>query len=92
MTDHTTIVYLHRALDTRFLGWTPMHCAAAEGHLVVFEFLVKEPDADLQAATFEGDMIEDVVEDEDLRQKVIGKSAPCFPPCSRNVVWLPDCP
>ncbi|KAK3808493.1 MAG: ankyrin repeat-containing domain protein [Benniella sp.] len=52
-------------------GWTPMHCAAAEGHLKVLEFLVKGPDADLQAATFEGEMIEDVVEDEEQRQKVI---------------------
>ncbi|KAF9363189.1 hypothetical protein BGX34_004693 [Mortierella sp. NVP85] len=52
-------------------GWTPMHCAAAEGHLKVLEFLVKDPDADLQAATFEGEMIEEVVEDEDQRQKVI---------------------
>ncbi|KAF9938275.1 hypothetical protein BGZ65_000120 [Modicella reniformis] len=54
-------------------GWTPMHCSAAEGHLAVFEFLAQEPDADLQAATFEGEMLEDVVEDEELRQKVIGK-------------------
>lgn len=52
-------------------GWTPMHCAAAEGHFTVLEFLVREPDADLQAATYDGEMIEDVVEDEDLRQKVV---------------------
>ncbi|KAF9192255.1 hypothetical protein BGZ51_006038 [Haplosporangium sp. Z 767] len=52
-------------------GWTPMHCAAAEGHLEVFEFLVKEPDADLQATTFDGELLEDVVEDDDLRQRVI---------------------
>ncbi|KAG0094905.1 hypothetical protein BGZ93_006569 [Podila epicladia] len=52
-------------------GWTPMHCAAAEGHLTVFEFLIKEPDADLQSATYDGEMLEDVVEDDDLRQKVI---------------------
>ncbi|KAF9131892.1 hypothetical protein BGW39_001196 [Mortierella sp. 14UC] len=51
-------------------GWTPMHCAAAEGHLEVFEFLVGEKDADLQAATYEGEFFEDVVEDEDVRQKV----------------------
>lgn len=51
-------------------GWTPMHCAAAEGHLEVFEFLVKGNEADLQAATYEGEFFEDVVEDEDLRQKV----------------------
>ncbi|KAF9171571.1 hypothetical protein BGX21_002356 [Mortierella sp. AD011] len=53
-------------------GWTPMHCAAAEGHLNVFEFLVAEPDADLQAATLDGELFEDVVEDEELRQKIIG--------------------
>ncbi|KAG0042473.1 hypothetical protein BGZ83_000415, partial [Gryganskiella cystojenkinii] len=52
-------------------GWTPMHCAAAEGHLKVFELLVQEPDADLQAVTFDGESIEDVVEDEDMRQRVI---------------------
>ncbi|KAF9209647.1 hypothetical protein BGZ49_002441 [Haplosporangium sp. Z 27] len=52
-------------------GWTPMHCAAAEGHLKVFEFLVSKPDADLQATTFDGELLEDVVEDEDLRQKII---------------------
>ncbi|KAF9303744.1 hypothetical protein BGZ74_003134 [Mortierella antarctica] len=52
-------------------GWTPMHCAAAEGHLTVFEFLIKEPDADLQSATYDGELLEDVVEDDDLRQKVI---------------------
>lgn len=49
-----------------------MHCAAAEGHLEVFEFLVKGNEADLQAATYEGEFFEDVVEDEDLRQKVTG--------------------
>lgn len=49
-----------------------MHCAAAEGHLEVFEFLVKGKDADLQAATYDGEFFEDVVEDEDLRQKVTG--------------------
>ncbi|KAF9999593.1 hypothetical protein BGZ80_003470 [Entomortierella chlamydospora] len=52
-------------------GWTPMHCAAAEGHLNVFEFLVTEPDADLQATTLDGELFEDVVEDEELRQKII---------------------
>ncbi|KAF8979026.1 hypothetical protein BGZ52_005335 [Haplosporangium bisporale] len=52
-------------------GWTPMHCAAAEGHLTVFEFLIKEPDADLQSATYDGELLEDVVEDDDLRQRVI---------------------
>ncbi|KAG0378831.1 hypothetical protein BGX24_002682 [Mortierella sp. AD032] len=51
-------------------GWTPMHCAAAEGHLEVFEFLVKEKQADLQAATYDGEFFEDLVEDEDLRQRV----------------------
>lgn len=51
-----------------------MHCAAAEGHLTVFEFLIKEPDADLQSATYDGELLEDVVEDDDLRQKVIGTS------------------
>ncbi|KAG0210889.1 hypothetical protein BGX33_004619 [Mortierella sp. NVP41] len=51
-------------------GWTPMHCAAAEGHLEVFEFLVKETEADLQAATYDGEFFEDLVEDEELRQKV----------------------
>ncbi|KAF9104852.1 hypothetical protein BGX27_009924 [Mortierella sp. AM989] len=51
-------------------GWTPMHCAAAEGHLKVFEFLVTEPDADLQATTLDGELLEDVVEDEELRQKL----------------------
>lgn len=56
-----------------------MHCAAAEGHLTVFEFLIKEPDADLQSATYEGELLEDVVEDDDLRQRVIGKSIlPCI--------------
>ncbi|KAF8928658.1 hypothetical protein BGZ58_009462 [Dissophora ornata] len=44
---------------------------AAEGHLSVFEFLVKEPEADLQAATLDGELLEDVVEDEELRHKVI---------------------
>ncbi|KAG0290532.1 hypothetical protein BGZ96_005995 [Linnemannia gamsii] len=53
-------------------GWTPMHCAAAEGHLEVFEFLVKGKGADLQAATYDGEFFEDVVEEEDLRQKVTG--------------------
>ncbi|KAF9939906.1 hypothetical protein BGZ67_008758 [Mortierella alpina] len=52
-------------------GWTPMHCAAAEGHLKVFEFLASDPEADLQATTFDGELLEDVVEDEDLRQRVI---------------------
>ncbi|GJJ77972.1 hypothetical protein EMPS_10331 [Entomortierella parvispora] len=52
-------------------GWTPMHCAAAEGHLAVFELLVQEPDADLQAVTFDGEAIEDVVEEEDMRQRII---------------------
>ncbi|KAF9432996.1 hypothetical protein BGZ76_010022 [Entomortierella beljakovae] len=52
-------------------GWTPMHCAAAEGHLKVFEYLVTKPDADLQATTLEGELVEDVVEDEALRQKAI---------------------
>ncbi|KAF9909140.1 hypothetical protein EC991_009050 [Linnemannia zychae] len=51
-------------------GWTPIHCAAAEGHLEVFEFLVGERDADLQATTYDGEFFEDVVEDEDVRQKV----------------------
>ncbi|KAF9546075.1 hypothetical protein EC957_010211 [Mortierella hygrophila] len=51
-------------------GWTPMHCAAAEGHLEVFEFLVNGKEADLQAATYDGEFFEDLVEDEDLRQKV----------------------
>ena len=56
-----------------------MHCAAAEGHLAVFEFLIKEPDADLQSATYEGELLEDVVEDDNLRQRVIGKSIlPCI--------------
>lgn len=56
-----------------------MHCAAAEGHLTVFEFLIKEPDADLQSATYDGELLEDVVEDDDLRQRVIGKSTlPCI--------------
>lgn len=50
-----------------------MHCAAAEGHLAVFELLVKEPDADLQVVTFDGEAIEDVVEEEDTRQRVVGK-------------------
>jgi ankyrin repeat protein len=54
------------------IGWTPMHCAAAEGHLEVFEFLVKGNEVDLQAATYDGEFFEDVVEDEDLRQKVTG--------------------
>ena len=49
-----------------------MHCAAAEGHLGVFEFLVKETGANLQAATHDGEFFEDLVEDEDLRQKVTG--------------------
>lgn len=49
-----------------------MHCAAAEGHLEVFEFLVKGNEVDLQAATYDGEFFEDVVEDEDLRQKVTG--------------------
>ncbi|KAF9138243.1 hypothetical protein BGX30_009380 [Mortierella sp. GBA39] len=53
-------------------GWTPMHCAAAEGNLEVFEFLVKGKEADLQAATYDGEFFEDLVEDEDLRQKVTG--------------------
>ncbi|KAI1319935.1 hypothetical protein EDD11_002610 [Mortierella claussenii] len=52
-------------------GWTPMHCAAAEGHMRVFEFLAQVPDADLMVATLDGELIEDVVEDDDLRQKVI---------------------
>lgn len=52
-----------------------MHCAAAEGHLTVFAFLIKEPDADLHSATYDGELLEDVVEDDDLRQKVIGMSA-----------------
>ncbi|KAF9928154.1 hypothetical protein FBU30_002610 [Linnemannia zychae] len=51
-------------------GWTPMHCAAAEGHVEVFEFLARETDADLQAVTYDGEYFEDLVEDEDLRQKV----------------------
>lgn len=52
-----------------------MHCAAAEGHLKVFEFLASDPEADLQATTFDGELLEDVVEDEDLRQRVIGNVA-----------------
>ncbi|KAG0040199.1 hypothetical protein BGZ82_004444, partial [Podila clonocystis] len=52
-------------------GWTPMHCAAAEGHLTVFEFLIKQPEADLQSTTYDGELLEDLVEDDDLRQKVI---------------------
>jgi len=51
-----------------------MHCAAAEGHLAVFGLLVQELDADLQAVTFDGEAIEDVVEEEDMRQRVIGKN------------------
>ncbi|KAF9577252.1 hypothetical protein BGW38_007661, partial [Lunasporangiospora selenospora] len=51
-------------------GWTPMHCAAAEGHLAVFELLVKEPNADLEAMTFDGEMLEDVVEDEDVQHNI----------------------
>lgn len=54
-----------------------MHCAAAEGHLEVFEFLVKGKEADLQAVTYDGEFFEDVVEDEDLRQKVTGNVFMC---------------
>ncbi|KAG0231749.1 hypothetical protein BGW41_002101 [Actinomortierella wolfii] len=52
-------------------GWTPLHCAAAEGHWQVFEFLARVPDADLQAATYDGELVEDLAEGEELKQRIV---------------------
>ncbi|KAF9974555.1 hypothetical protein BGZ73_002039 [Actinomortierella ambigua] len=51
-------------------GWSPLHCAAAEGHWQVFEFLANVPEADLQATTYDGELVEDLAEGEDLRQRI----------------------
>ncbi|KAG0318969.1 hypothetical protein BGZ99_005360 [Dissophora globulifera] len=70
---HLAASYKHLAL-CRFLVETGANVNLTdmeEGHLAVFEFLVKQPDADLQAATIDGELLEDVVEDDEVRQRVI---------------------
>ncbi|KAF9160003.1 hypothetical protein DFQ26_005975 [Actinomortierella ambigua] len=52
-------------------GWTPLHCAAAEGHWQMFELLANVPEADLQAATYDGELVEDLAEGEELRQRIV---------------------
>jgi hypothetical protein len=49
-------------------GWTPLHCAAAEGHLRVVNYLLSHRGVDVTLHNVDGETAEDVAEEERVRK------------------------